>query len=236
MAGSAARNHSWRIAKKYANGTWTTDYSSSTALKIKSISMANENSGWATGCDYNGCVTLKYDGQSWTKVTDVPVPLKRVLNPELGLVYGLSNNKLCTLKDGTWTTETFIIDNQFLNSIAAPELLSVWLGGTNGGVLANQSPYPVGQHDNQRYPVSGIKISPNPCTLQTTLFYSVPSSGYQQVFILDLSGKVIKHYRLYQSSPGYYSFDFSTSELLPGIYICKFLTSEGTQTTKLVKI
>jgi hypothetical protein len=72
--------------------------------------------------------------------------------------------------------------------------------------------------------------------VQTTLYYSVLTSGYQQVFILDLTGKVIKHYRLYQSSPGYYSFDFSTSEFQPGVYICKFLTNEGTQTAKLVKI
>jgi hypothetical protein len=72
--------------------------------------------------------------------------------------------------------------------------------------------------------------------VQTTLYYSVVTSGTQQVFLLDLSGKVIKHYRLYQSAPGYYSFDFSTSELQPGVYVCKFMTREGTLTAKLVKV
>jgi len=221
--------------KKFANGTWTTDYSSSTPLEIRSISMANQNSGWAAGCDYNGCVTLKYDGQSWTKVTDVPGQLRKVLNPEPGIVYGLNGHTLYTLEDGVWTTETINIENQSLNSIATPELQAIWLGGFNGGILSTRSPFPVGQPHLQENPVTSITLSPNPCRLQTTIYYSVSIPGTQQVFLLDLSGKVINQYRFYQT-PGYHSFDLSTSGLQPGMYICKFLTSEGIQTTKLVKI
>ncbi|MCP5061569.1 MAG: T9SS type A sorting domain-containing protein [Ignavibacteriae bacterium] len=83
---------------------------------------------------------------------------------------------------------------------------------------------------------------PNPFNPSTNIKYSIPSSGSQsdisQSFVTlkvyDLFGKEIAVLINKQQNPGSYSVKFDASELSSGIYFCKLMANNFSQTKKMI--
>jgi hypothetical protein len=235
IAGQTSDNKG--LIYKYNSGNWILDYESPVICTITSISMANTNSGWAVGTDYNHTPRAwSYDGQQWTAQSGLPALLTRVLNPEPGLIYALSGNEVCTFMNNTWTSETLNLDGQYLSSISSPDHQTLWVGGEHGAILSTLSPFPVGVTDPGKSNNSTVvTVYPNPFTNHATISFTAYSAGSFDISLLDYTSRILKADKLVCSGPGKYLFEIPTEILVPGIYFCKLASKDRVMIVKLIK-
>jgi len=79
-------------------------------------------------------------------------------------------------------------------------------------------------------------IYPNPLESGATIKYNLHQSSPVTLKILDLSGREIVSLVNEVQQQGEQRIDFNTTELPAGIYFCVLKTSEGVQTTKMIKL
>jgi hypothetical protein len=88
------------------------------------------------------------------------------------------------------------------------------------------------------YTKPSLRLSnyPNPFVTTTTLSYYLPESGVVTVGLYDLSGRLIKEYKLGEVAEGYHTYILEESGLNQGYYYCK-LNHAGvnTETIRLLK-
>jgi hypothetical protein len=83
-----------------------------------------------------------------------------------------------------------------------------------------------------------FKVSPNPFSHQTTLFYLLPLDAQVTITLVDLNGREIKTLVSDKKTAGYYVVFVDGKKLVPGTYICRMVISasscQAVHTLKLV--
>lgn len=78
---------------------------------------------------------------------------------------------------------------------------------------------------------------PNPFNPATKIQYIIPSSGYVDLEIFDITGKTVKSLFKGNQSVGMYKFDFNGSPLASGIYFCELkFTPENAKNSNLREV
>jgi N-acetylneuraminic acid mutarotase len=79
-----------------------------------------------------------------------------------------------------------------------------------------------------------LQIYPNPSNGMATMAYWVQSPGIVRLEVSDLTGKRVSVPLSEYRYPGEYEHQLNTADLMPGIYICRLITSDGRTTVKLM--
>ena len=85
--------------------------------------------------------------------------------------------------------------------------------------------------------ISGLNIFPNPLDQQTTIQFTGADNGFGSLEILNVTG--VRQQLIFEGeikSGNNYSFNWNTSELANGIYICRLNNGAGSAVMRLVKI
>ncbi|MBK9455434.1 MAG: M4 family metallopeptidase [Bacteroidetes bacterium] len=83
--------------------------------------------------------------------------------------------------------------------------------------------------------LSGFNIFPVPASSLVTIEFTIPATSNTNLFITDLSGRVVANLMENQTLPsGNQTIEFDVQNLPSGIYMAIIKTSEGMQTTKFV--
>jgi bacillolysin len=83
--------------------------------------------------------------------------------------------------------------------------------------------------------LSGFNIFPVPASNLVTIEFSIPTTSNTNLFITDMSGRVVANLMENQTLPsGNQTIEFDVQNLPSGIYMAIIKTSEGMQTTKFV--
>lgn len=77
---------------------------------------------------------------------------------------------------------------------------------------------------------------PNPFNPTTKIEYAIPRQGNVNIKIFDIVGRVIATLVNEMKNPGYYSVDFSATELSSGVYYYKLESGEFTDVKKMIVI
>ena len=81
---------------------------------------------------------------------------------------------------------------------------------------------------------NSIQLSPNPSVGSTTLSYQVNNNSTLNIYVTDLSGKVIKTLFSGTVQKGTQTLNIDTQDLSTGMYLVQISNSTGTTTTKLM--
>lgn len=81
-----------------------------------------------------------------------------------------------------------------------------------------------------------FQITPNPCSYETNIIYSVDENEFFEISIYDIYGKKIKTLIKARQLKGTYSMTINTSEFPNGLYLCVFKNQKETKTIKFIKI
>jgi hypothetical protein len=80
-----------------------------------------------------------------------------------------------------------------------------------------------------------LKATPNPFAGQTTIFFSVPKSGYTTVQVFDMKGMMVARLYEAQADAGRtYNVRFNVKQLAAGAYLVRLITNNKVQSYKLV--
>ena len=97
----------------------------------------------------------------------------------------------------------------------------------------NKDTQPTKAHSNRKGYLF-LKNYPNPFNPSTTIQYEFPFSYDIRLEVLNIRGQLIRTLVDEQKAPGRYSIEFDASGLSSGVYLCRLVAGDFTQTRKMV--
>ncbi len=202
-------DHGWGIAKKsaglvykiirYQAGSWTEDLTAPSNRVLTAVSFSSPGSGWAVGHSWDNLtgITYHFDGLTWLAGPEAGGRLQDVYHPDPEHTYAISNNTLYTLTGNTWDGEA-VVTGQNLVSLSVLPDGTIWLGGSQGGILSTLTPFAVAVEETAgKNPDVGFEITPNPASLYTQLLFTSRGDRHpQEVTVTDLFGRPVRKHRL----------------------------------------
>ena len=83
-------------------------------------------------------------------------------------------------------------------------------------------------------PTISLYIYPNPCYGNTKIHYSLPISGYVNISVYDVSGRVVSTLRDGHVASGIYSEMWDAGNLPSGSYVCRVAVEGSVETEKVI--
>ncbi len=119
--------------------------------------------------------------------------------------------------------------------------LTIYTGGPSGiNVYASRlctSTTGIGNHNNgipNKY--SLLQNYPNPFNPTTSIKFALPKSGFVNLVIYDITGKVVTTLLSQQLNAGSYDYSFDASNLASGVYFYKISANDFVDTKKMVLV
>lgn len=212
---------------------------------IFSIYFINDMTGFAS--TLRGIVyQTTNSGNDWiTKLTGSNDILFKVRfpDPNTGYVAGANKNILKTTNQGAnWNTQVLppeISTSTYFTGISFRDVNTGWLIGSNGTILKTTNGGVIGLENIGSTIPTDYKLSqnyPNPFNPTTTIEFDLPQSTNTKLIIYDITGKEIEYLVDQELSIGSYKFIFDGNQLSSGIYYYKLITSDYSETKKLVLV
>jgi len=117
----------------------------------------------------------------------------------------------------------------------------IWDGDNNGSAIIDMGVYefgsiPVGLKDPiVQSPSLDIQSYPNPFISATVITFTIYQNSQTMLNVYDLNGQLVSELVNEIYPIGKYEVVYRETSLPPGIYFCVLKTSEGIQTTKMIK-
>lgn len=113
-----------------------------------------------------------------------------------------------------------------------------WLIWTNQGAVntVNILEYPTNRITEDKLSEFLVQVLPNPFTAKVQVDYSLQHPGKVNIVFYNNIGKQVKVLLDKYQQRGEQQIIFNTKKLNPGVYFCVLKTSEGIQTTKMIKL
>jgi len=77
---------------------------------------------------------------------------------------------------------------------------------------------------------------PNPCRSVASLDYTLPSTGYADLYVMDLSGRRVSTLVSGELAEGAHSVSWDTTEVPSGLYFVRLATTDGIATARLMVV
>ncbi len=202
------------------------------------LSMATDSSG-TIYLGHSGGVALSSDnGNTFTNISTITNAIGITVN-SVGTVYILGNNGLFSSADhgANWKLVDAGLNNLAPINLICDRSNRLYSGTRADGVYRSMPTAPSGVMLSEQY-TSNVSFGnnyPNPFQSSTTISYSVATSSWVQVDILDFTGRVITNLVKTYLVEGDYSvpFDARSLGLSSGIYLCR-LQSNGASVIKTI--
>ncbi len=113
--------------------------------------------------------------------------------------------------------------------IASPTTFPCCLAGNGGG-------QPENDNKDERVTPTSLKVIPNPFGDVLQVTYEIKEEiANTQLYMTDLSGKVIKNIKIDSAIKGSQNIEIKTNDLMNGIYFIHFKNGKYRETQKVVK-
>lgn len=114
------------------------------------------------------------------------------------------------------------------NNCSFPDCCTIKYTQSNLGITTISGNIPDKYSLEQNYP--------NPFNPTTNINFSLPKTGYVNLVVYDITGKVVETLINKNLSAGIYKTDFDASKLASGVYLYKITTEEFTETKKMLLV
>ena len=114
-----------------------------------------------------------------------------------------------------------------------------YAGSGPANVYANQQNLNIGINQIGTDIPAGYSLSqnfPNPFNPETKINFHIPSAGFVEIKVFDMTGKEVVSIVKMNLHPGDYSVDFDSSNLSGGVYFYKLISGEFSETKKMICI
>ena len=212
---------------------------SGTPNQLNAVFFLNANSGWA--CGVNGTVIATTNGgTNWslqntgtTKVlTDIEFG-----NASNGCAVGEEGVRLATGNGGTTWGLSIEPSQTHLISVIFPGTNQVYITGDNGYIAVNSLLVGILQTGNQTPGKFELNQNyPNPFNPTTQINISLPENEFVELYVYDITGKIVKTLVKDNLSSGSYSINFNAGGLSSGVYFYRLKAGEFTQVKKMILI
>ncbi|MCD4847791.1 MAG: T9SS type A sorting domain-containing protein [Candidatus Aegiribacteria sp.] len=105
----------------------------------------------------------------------------------------------------------------------------------NTGIDTYQFEFPnTGIESESGLPVSGVSCSPNPFRESISFSYDLSETGYVNVTIYDMTGRLIETLLNEEQQTGLHSINWKASDMNPGMYLCRISSGAESETLRCV--
>ena len=213
--------------------------SSGTIEQLSGVSMASQNIAWAVGS--NGTIVqTSNSGQSWkTQTSGVLFDLTDVhfINMYIGWTVGTGGTILFSHSGGeVWIMQPGGRTVENIYGIHAVNIEEATAVASNGAVFSYGLPTAIEEESTLNPCVSQISVFPNPFHGYTTIGFSLNRSSDVEIYIFDLSGRLVGKTDAGTLSTGEHSIQLYFDEygtLPAGIYNC-VLRTENSETGRMI--
>ena len=226
--------------------TWTS-YQYNPSYDLYDVYFINNNTGWV--CGYAGTILKTTDsGQNWILQSSGGHPLLKLffIDENYGWAVGLYGSQFRTTNSGTNWQSVLSGTDMWIQDICFVDRNTGWMVGngvlktTNGGSL-------VAVNNNNQYTPLQFSLQqnyPNPFNPVTNIKFQIPLSRgvsvgrgvFTKLIIYDLTGRLVTTLVNEQLQPGSYSVDWDGTGYASGVYFYSLVTSEFTETKRMVLI
>ena len=231
------------IMLRTTNGgsSWST-MTSVTTNNLNSITMVNANLGFAVGA--SGVILKSSDGGAgWALISnDVTEDLTAITGSSASNVYAVGNSGTVLYSTDSGTTWAAQFAATYYNLYGAAIVDStLYICGDNSTIMTNNLAQIT---DVREAAVTGAHVTPaafalgqnypNPFNPSTTIQYEVKKSGWVNVKVFDVTGRLVASPVHKEESIGTHSFRFNAAGLPSGIYYYTLSLNGTMQTRKMV--
>ncbi|MCP4581080.1 MAG: T9SS type A sorting domain-containing protein [candidate division Zixibacteria bacterium] len=229
----------------YADDSWTRVQSIPDGI-FKTIYFADNQNGWAAGCNDSGEGQIFHtsDGVSWTEQVDPNPPggvissvsfLDDCLN---GWAVGNIGKILHTIDGGeNWNIEAPGMVNILLWSVRIVDAQTAYTVGNYNmflkygalnGIEGKSNSLPGSYSISQNYP--------NPFNATTMITFDIPENQFVTIKLYDLLGREVQTLYKENTQPGVHDIRVDSSELSSGFYFYRLQAGDHTQSKKMILI
>ena len=222
--------------------SWNSQLANVEDTRFYDIYFTDTLHGWAVGelqSDESGIIYSTFNGgETWNLIEDSNERLYSCffIDNYCGWIVGGHETVLYTTDGGENWHEQSVEGSGWLRNIFVTEDYQGWIAGGGlyhadlSSILSIENPHINTKKENR------ISHYPNPFSNHTTLEFSIKESGQVTLTILDITGKQIEQLLSKVLPRGNHKILWNTKGLKRGIYFSRFITSEGTKSTKMIKL
>ncbi|MBI5401888.1 MAG: SBBP repeat-containing protein [Ignavibacteriae bacterium] len=245
-------NQIWASFYKRDSSSFSTNFSNSIAVdNLGNVYVTGESMNSTQEID---CATVKYDStgvQKWVAIygydhyaADWGVAL--VLD-NLGYVYVAVNSyqgirphyatiKYSPTSEQLWCMRTYSANGESPRGIAVDNLRNVYVaGGPWYTAIKYNQPTGIRQISNELPNTFHLEQNyPNPFNSSTIIRFQIKDSRFITLKVYDIMGREIETLVNERQKPGEYEVSFDADKLSSGIYFCKLIAGEYSETKKMI--
>lgn len=225
---------------------WTSQRRDNTPGPYEAIHFVDANNGWVVG-SAGKILRTTNGGTSWTPVTNTGISSNSscyavfFLNANTGWIGNSDQNirKVLHTTDGgaTWTSQSVPVQYSIF-SIHFADASNGWLTSDYGGI-AHTTTGGVTWVEEDYYPGIPVRFElkqnyPNPFNPSTTIAFSLPSSEFVVLKVLDLLGREVETLIKGERQAGNYSVSWNPGALPSGIYLYHLTAGKTSTTGKMI--
>ncbi len=136
--------------------------------------------------------------------------------------FGLGSSSIVSSLIVEWPSG--IIDTTIVSSVN--QLLTI-VEGTGTGISSDET---------EPAFIQDFICSPNPCSGQSNIMFSLLFAAYVDIHIYDMNGRLVQQVLSAEMPTGLSSVAWNASALSPGIYACRIVSNSDKITTRIIRI